>query len=73
MSQEQPSGSTPIEPAETGSSVSSPDDARRTVDELEEELVDEPSERDREAEPAATEDDESDLATPAAGEPEPPD
>ncbi|MEO9329393.1 hypothetical protein [Gordonia aurantiaca] len=66
-------GELPIEPAETGSPDPMPDDARRKVDELEEKIVDEPAEREPAAEPSHTEDDESDLRTPATGDPEPPD
>ncbi|MCZ4578439.1 hypothetical protein O4158_04865 [Gordonia amicalis] len=66
MSEEQP-----MEPAETGSPDQTPDDARRKVDELEEEHVDEPAEKENEAQP--TSGDEEDLESPAAGEPEPPD
>ncbi|ATD72596.1 MULTISPECIES: hypothetical protein [Gordonia] len=61
----------PMEPAETGSPDQTPDDARRKVDELEEEHVDEPTEKENEAQP--TSGDEEDLESPAAGEPEPPD
>jgi len=61
----------PMEPAETGTPDSTPEDARRKVDELEARTVDEPDTGEQ-VDPASG-DDEDDPASPAAGEPEPPD
>ncbi|GAC02542.1 hypothetical protein GONAM_56_00140 [Gordonia namibiensis NBRC 108229] len=63
----------PMEPAETGTPDQTPDDARREVDELEAEHVDEPDEKAASAEPTSASDDEDDLESPASGAPEPPD
>ncbi len=62
-----------MEPAETGTPDQAPDDARRKVDELEAEHVDEPDETGASDEPSSASGDEDDLGSPAAGDPEPPD